>query len=250
MAPVFIVGSPRSGTSMLHWSLAQHSQLWGSAESDFLFEWVKGTNQAWAAGNVHGELHWLPKEKVSREEFFGFAGAGIDAMYRSRSEGKRWLEKTPRNVFLYDSLRLMFPGARFIHIVRDGRQAVDSMQRKFGLPFARCLRTWKRHVSAGLEASRLGYGDLLQVHYEDLVRDSLCSMNAVFDFIGEELESACLEFLKQPINTAPGRERESSLQKLDSERVDWDFLRAMVFRLTCGSLQDSLGYGRDEKPKA
>ena len=96
---------------MLHWSLAQHSQLWGSAESDFLFEWVKGAKLAWAAGNVHDELHWLPKEKVSFEEFFGFAGAGIDAMYRSRSEGKRWLEQTPRYVFLYDSLRHMFPGA-------------------------------------------------------------------------------------------------------------------------------------------
>jgi len=31
---------------MLHWSLARHSRLWGSAESDFMFEWVKGTEQA------------------------------------------------------------------------------------------------------------------------------------------------------------------------------------------------------------
>ena len=235
---------------MLHWSLAQHSRLWGSAESDFLFEWVKGAKLAWAAGNVRGELHWLPKEKVSFEEFFGFAGAGIDAMYRSRSEGKRWLEQTPRYVFLYDSLRHMFPGARFIHVVRNGRQAIDSMQRKFGLPFGHCLRSWKCHVTAGLEASRLGYGDLLQVHYEDIVRDPLCSMKAIFDFIGEELESVCLEALNQPINTAPGRDRESPLQKLDSERVEWNFLRSTVFRLACGSLQDSLGYGRDEKTKA
>jgi len=75
-------------------------------------------------------------------------------------------------------------------------------------------------------------------------------MKAIFDFIGEELESACLEFLNQPINSAPGRDSESSLQKLDSARVEWDFLRSTVFRLACGSLQDSLGYGRDEKPKA
>jgi hypothetical protein len=250
MAPIFIFGSPRSGTSMLHWSLARHSRLWGSAETDFLFDWVKGTTLAWDAGNVHGELHWLQKEKVSREEFFGFAGSGVDAMYLSRSGGKRWLEQTPRYVFIYDALRLMFPGAHFVHIVRDGRQAVNSMQEKFGWPFGRCLRTWKRHVEAGLAASRQNHGDLLQVHYEGLVSDPLRSMNAIFDFMEEELESTCLEALEQPINTAPGREVESPLQKLDPERVDWNPLRAVVFRLVCGSLQESLGYGRDGKREA
>jgi hypothetical protein len=75
-------------------------------------------------------------------------------------------------------------------------------------------------------------------------------MNAIFDFMEEELESTCLESLEQPINTAPGREVESPLQKLNPERVDWNPLRAAVFRLACGSLQKSLGYGRDGKHEA
>ena len=227
---------------MLHWSLARHSRLWGSAESDFMFEWVKGTEQAWAVGNEHGELHWLPREKVNREEFFSFAGTGIDAMYRSRSGGLQWLEQTPRYVFLYDQLRLMFPGTLFIHIIRDGRHAVDSMQRQFDWSFGRCMRTWKRHVEAGLTASESGYGDVLQLHYEDLVTDSVTTMDTVFAFIGLDPESACLEALETPVNASRGRENESPLQKLDPERLAWGFLQTTSFRLACGPLQHRLGY--------
>src|SRR4026208_856540 len=96
--PVFIIGSPRSGTSILAWSLAQHSQLWTSGEMHILFTMFGSQTftqrlqqeQAFPRG-------WFQKEAVGKSEFLGFLGLGLNALFTSRSEGKRWIEQTPVN---------------------------------------------------------------------------------------------------------------------------------------------------------
>ena len=70
IGPVFIVGAPRSGTSMLHWALVQHENLWGSVESDFISRLIEGTETAYASGTKFGKFHWLIREKVEKSEFF------------------------------------------------------------------------------------------------------------------------------------------------------------------------------------
>lgn len=54
---------------MLHWSLAQHPKLWGSAESDFMSTVASAAEQAFDVGTRFANYHWLIKESVSREEF-------------------------------------------------------------------------------------------------------------------------------------------------------------------------------------
>ena len=109
--PIFVVGSPRSGTSMLHWALVQHPAIWGGVESDFISRLINGANKAYASGTRYGELHWLSKEGVTRADFLGYIGTGIDRMYRSRSNGQRWVEQTPHYVLCYDDLDAMFARA-------------------------------------------------------------------------------------------------------------------------------------------
>src|SRR5262245_28255031 len=92
--PIFIIGSPRSGTTILAWSLAQHSQLWTSAESDFLFH-LFGNGHAERAFRKATEVagdRWLKAEGVGKEVFLGFLGLGLNALYTSRSRGKRWID--------------------------------------------------------------------------------------------------------------------------------------------------------------
>ena len=66
-------------------------------------------------------------EDVSREEFLASVGMGINALITSRSGGRRWIDHTPLYTLIVDTLAEVFPGASFIHILRDGREVVHSM---------------------------------------------------------------------------------------------------------------------------
>src|SRR6185437_4692741 len=65
--------------------------------------------------------------KVEKSEFSTFVGLGINALFTSRSCGKRWIDQTPLYTLIADLLAEMFPDALFLHIIRDGRRVVHSM---------------------------------------------------------------------------------------------------------------------------
>jgi Sulfotransferase family len=167
-APIFVMGSPRSGTTALALALAAHSALWTSGETHFIFD-LFGTGQAEAAfarSQQEPREQWLAAQHVDRAEFLRSLGLGIDSLMRSRSVGRRWIDHTPHHVFMADTLADLFPTAQFIHVIRDGRRVVDSMQhfaqRVVGadaaatdLPpwagdFTEACRAWASSVQAGL----------------------------------------------------------------------------------------------------
>src|SRR4051794_31706163 len=80
--PVFVVGAPRSGTTILAWSLAQHSQLWTSDESQVLWDLFEGgrlDKNYERQGRYDGS--WLCKQNITKEEFLGFLGVGLNALF-------------------------------------------------------------------------------------------------------------------------------------------------------------------------
>src|SRR5262245_65210838 len=84
--PIFIIGSPRSGTTALASALAQHSQLWASAESDFLFHLFAGRHAQRAyqqAADPPGR-RWLTIEQVLRQEFLAYLGLGMNGLFACR----------------------------------------------------------------------------------------------------------------------------------------------------------------------
>lgn len=136
----------------------------------------------------------------------------------------------------------MFPRARFINIVRDGRFVVTSMQEKFGWSFHRSMITWRSSVTAGNEIKAQRPNDFLQIRYEAVVTEPEPVLRTLFKFIGEDFYHGSLEFMRIPINTAPGREHETPSEKLDSKRLNWDISKTARFRLVCGSLQKIMAY--------
>src|SRR5207302_4503420 len=128
--PVFVVGAPRSGTTALGRALANHSDFWASEETHILY-WVFGNErvitefQRWKT--QRRSPTWLRDQDVELAEFLAYVGLGINALFTDRSWGKRWIDHTPYYALMIDVLAQMFPGARFIHILRDGRAVVNSM---------------------------------------------------------------------------------------------------------------------------
>jgi hypothetical protein len=160
--PIFVVGSPRSGTSILTWCLGQHSDVFVQEESNWIGRFALQIAVAYGIGTARGERSQLSALDVQIEDFFTFFGTSINALIlnhrqklelkihqRSKailtqpSESKvhaafritrlqtdlkgRWVDGTPEYSFYICALRKLFPDARFIHIVRDATSVVRSM---------------------------------------------------------------------------------------------------------------------------
>jgi hypothetical protein len=164
--PVFIVGSPRSGTSVLTWSLGQHSDILVQEESNWMGPLAIQLEIAYRVGTARGERSQLSALGVSREEYFARFGEAIDGIIlghreklenrartnataaaiatsvsprqsstsggfqiaRQQSDPKtRWVDGTPEYSFYIYPLAKLFPQAKFIHLVRDVAAVVRSM---------------------------------------------------------------------------------------------------------------------------
>ncbi|MCA1817295.1 MAG: sulfotransferase [Acidobacteria bacterium] len=185
-----VVGSPRSGTTLLRFMLDSHPALAIPPETGFL---SLGTKIAGAGDklrerflravvNYPKDAPAWPDFGIPEEEFraelarinpFTVAD-GFRAFYRAYAArfGKpRWGDKTPHYCFEIDTIRRVLPEARFVHIIRDGRDAALSLRGMWFSPGWRIEAQalyWLKYVRAA-RASGLGRPDYVEVRYEELV---------------------------------------------------------------------------------
>jgi hypothetical protein len=212
--PIFVIGSFRSGTSVLADSLGQHSELWySSAETNFVCNLFTQLDleEAYERGS-----YWLRQRGITPEAFAAYVGLGINALFTRESGGKRWIEKTPRNALVADVLADAFPGASFVHILRDGRTAVHSMINfmdaiaeetkaqwrarnwvpEWSQDFRTACKTWREHVTKAMEFQRNRPERCLTVRYQELVADPERIFGAIFQFLDVAPEIAPLDFFR------------------------------------------------------
>jgi hypothetical protein len=246
---VFVIGCPRSATSALSWALAQHPDFWTSAESNFIsrffnHEWLQ--NQ-YASGITRQDKHWLSLNKVSYEEYSSYIGLGVDLLYQSRSNGKRWIEQTPEYTLYVTHFATMFPNAKFVHSIRDGRLVVQSMIHS-GFPvawatdFKLACQTWVKFVTEGLELKKTHPNRILEVRHENLTADPETQCGLIFQFLKAEPHDGAANFLKSSkIN--------SSFKGGDKPKAekwhDWSKGQIKTFISTAGPTMQMLGYDLD-----
>jgi len=247
--PVFIVGSPRSGTSILTWCLGQHSSILVQEESSWIGPLAIQLEIGYRVGTARGERSQLSALGVERGEYFAAFGNAIDRLIlqhrnkleqRSRDHAReaprdppaarrpqstsgafqiarqqsdpkeRWVDGTPEYSFYIHPLAMLFPQAKFIHVLRDVAAVVRSMLtfERTGGPLLvpneqAAYDYWLRTVRACLEAER-AYGSnvICRLHYSDLIDQPELSLRRILDFLGEPFEPGCLEPLRERINSS------------------------------------------------
>jgi hypothetical protein len=211
--PFFIIGSARSGTTLLRLMLNAHPGVAVPPESRFITELSSGTSDVDVSDFIgrlasHKQFAtWdLPIEAVENEiEQTGrirYADA-IAATYiaYARVHGKsRWGDKTPRYVEHIPEIAALFPDARFVHLVRDGRNVALSYA---DVPFGpktvgSAARLWRRRVLTGREHGRaLGEHRYLELRYEDLVEDAEGRTKALCEFLHLDFDAGMLDYTER-----------------------------------------------------
>jgi Sulfotransferase family len=263
-APIFVIGSPRSGTTALAQSLGRHPALWVGKESYLLHDLFGGQRieEMWARHMERVTPCWLAHEKVERDELLAFIGLGVNALFSSRSDGKRWIDPTPLYTPMAETIAAMFPGAVFVHIVRDGRHVVRSMinfERKFSpdmvanaqrneIPrwsrdFRRGCETWAKWVEAGLDLGDAHPTRCLTVRNEDLSVDPQRGFDAIAGFLRLDPDPAPAAFFgKTRINSSWAKETK---RPSDDDWSEWTRSRRKEFVAIAGPTMARAGYDGD-----
>ena len=198
---LFIGGAGRSGTTLFRAMLAAHPRIHCGPEAK-LVPAMCAMREAWwrSMGRDLQEAGVSPQ--ILDDATRGF----LDALMKGLGgDSPRIAEKTPHNVVHTETLARLFPRARFIHVVRDGRAVVaslleqDWMDPSTGERLAYCQDAgaaadyWATVVS---EARRQGAGvpgRYMEVRYEELVSDPRGVMERVLAWLGEPWDERVLE---------------------------------------------------------
>src|SRR6266516_3607161 len=229
--PIFIVGSPRSGTSILAWCLGQHPNIFPVPESNWMGEFAVNIASGYQIGAARDNRTILSAMDISRDEFFANFGHAINDLIlahrqdlerkrelertlnrkHSTSEPKtRWVDGTPEYSLHVHGLRKLFPEALFIHIVRDVDSVVRSMLNFHRVAGTQLVTTegeaykyWLRMVNACLKAEQ-AYGPRVihRLQYSALIDNPEAAIRSLLDFVGEPYSAKCLEPLAQRINSS------------------------------------------------
>jgi len=255
---VFVVGiMPRSGTNFLHQLLALHPDCGERAEipEDRLL--IPAEHLIAYAGRVaNGWREWNVPE-VERERLVRSIGDGL-LRFLSVGVDKPWVvTKTPsvQNLELFFEL---FPSARLLILVRDGRAVAESAARTFGWSRSNAMRRWSAAARAivDFETSHTGEdGGYRIVRYEELVDDFETTLRGVLEWCGLDPErypfadARKLPLIGSSIHT--GGRQEVHWEPVErppdfARRVPWSsWSRSLQeeFTLVAGDEMRALGYG-------
>jgi hypothetical protein len=263
-APIIVGGCGRSGTTLMRVILDTHPHICCGPESRLFQPRVPSPPKlARRFGLQEAAVNRLFDSSGSQAEFID----RFFALYCEARHKPRWSEKTPRNVLYLDYIFEHFPKARFIHMIRDGRDTICSLRThprhkvvdgkiiKLNTwhPIEPCLERWINDVRAGL-AFR-GDPRYVEIRYEDLVARPRETLAPLFDFLGEAFDERVLEYHRErgqsrdathfPQN--PEATRPMYNQSIARWQRDLTAEELALVKRDAGPLLQELGYTSDDQ---
>lgn len=193
--PVFIVGMPRSGTSLIEQILSSHSEVFGAGELRLITELTETIT------DKHKNLTFPESvTSISQTEMNDFAQHYFDTINKLSGSAVRVTDKLPHNFQYIGLIYMLFPNAKIIHCRRDARDTCLSCfsMNFFGHhPYTSNLdylgRHYKDYQRLMSHWSELNI-PMFEIQYEDLVEDPEKWSKQLIDYCGLDWEEDCLRF--------------------------------------------------------
>src|SRR5215469_2874233 len=278
---VFIVGCARSGTTLMQRIVNAHPQIAMTPETHWItrfFEKRKGlTPEGMVTRKVVSRLFEqtsFANMQIGRDELLAMIPKGRPVFYYSsfvtgvfdfygRAQGKALVgDKTPGYVRSMDTLHALWPQARFVHLIRDGRDVYLSMrhrplqQPKAGIfdywaeqPVATAALWWDLNLRAGQRAGNsLGPALYYEIRYESLVAHPREECERLCAFLDLSFDEAMLRFHEDRVKFDPGLDQNRAGLPVTPGLRDWQSQMPAEeleqFEAAAGELLDELGYRR------
>jgi hypothetical protein len=270
----FFVGCGRSGTTLVRAMFDSHPEMAIPHESHFIVPLARGRSryerpEGFATETFVADLvqhpwfsRWGLAEDEVRESLRSNPPADcpeairrLFTLYARRRSKPRYADKTPGYVNHLSLLAAFLPEARFVHVIRDGREvALSLLEMEWGpTSFRDAAFYWKERVERGRRTGgRLGSERYREVRYEELVRDPEARLRELCAFVGVPFDSTMLRYhdRAEDVVTAaefPHRHRRLFLPPTEGLR-DWRRQMSLEelarFEAVAGGLLSELGYER------
>jgi hypothetical protein len=227
--PIFLLGCPRSGTTLLQLMLHAHPRIAIPPETRFVLTSYESRN---SFGDLRQEANRraLASSIVDRKETL-FYDLGLDAEdirseitdgpptlgsalgtvfrgYARRFGKPRWGDKRPGYYQYIPALLRMFPDVQIVNLIRDGRDCVASLISMpwFKQDFNAAICTWIEAIDSGRQAARrLPPGAYFELSYEQLVADPQTQLTGLCEFLAEDYDPVMSEPHRIAASTIPDR---------------------------------------------
>lgn len=277
--PFFVVGTGRSGTTLVQRMLSAHLGLAVPPETQFFSRFDPAIRFSDPLQGIDADAYlrtiesdpWLAQLPLDAGDFRGAIDGGarssrdlflwmLGALAGDIGPGVRLGEKTPHHEKHVGRLAQLFPGAVFIHVTRDPRDVVVSLRIEEWWPWSSVQRTAlavRKTLERQREHERVLGGRFVRLRYEDVVQHPERELTRVCHALGIEFDPAMLDYHEQSDSGyLPGEEEWKSLtgKPLDPSRIGrWrsrlSTREAQAVERACGTIMRTYGY-EPEMPRS
>jgi hypothetical protein len=247
--PIFVLGSPRSGTSIITIAIQSGANIPGYREGHFLplakqlldsieTYYAKNSNSA-----INGKrtLHHIDKSQLQEQ-----IHAVFREQYNSLMDQEVWFDKTPgiNMIKTVPYLSLIWPKAKFIFAKRRGIECIMSRLRKFPgrIPFEAHCKLWQECMETWLTIRDQLNGHYLEIEQRDISLNSEATANQIGIFL--QLEQQKIDRIADIFATKrvqhTGGEEELTMMALNE--TGWSDEQIAIFRKYCTKISEKFGY--------
>ncbi len=187
---VFVLGCPRSGTSLMLLVLSSHSKLFSIGSEVNLFSYI----------NIFSRKHFGLKDNENSNLFnssidiIDFFDNAVKILSK-REKFNTFIDKSPPNILRLSFLLKHFPNSKFVNLIRDGRDCYCSSRKNRLIPHLQDVkvfaRYWKKCINKRFEVN--DSSRIYDIKYEEFAKNPMEELKKIMDFLGFDFEKRQLD---------------------------------------------------------